>query len=141
MTAETATENARSETLAVAAQAGQLGLVGSSTLSVPAPFETRICLFESIRVAGTAHALDIDGTMSAIYEGAFLRLVRETGNFADAWAIRVEFEGSKIGYVPADKSEVLARLMDGGKALEGKLVEFEKLGTWWRAYMEVDLVD
>ena len=141
MTAESTTEGTRSKMLAFTAQAGQLGLVGSSTLSVPAPFETRICLFESIRMAGTAHAPDIDETMSAIYEGAFLRFVREAGNFADVWAIRVEFEGSKIGYVPADKSEVLARLMDGGKALEGTLVEFEKLGTWWRAYMEVDLVD
>lgn len=51
-------------TLATITQAQQLGLVGASTLSVPMPFESQIVLFESIRVAGTSHAPDIDATMS-----------------------------------------------------------------------------
>lgn len=58
-----------------------------------------------------------------------------------AGAIRVEHDGKKIGYTPADKNEVLARLMDGGKTLGGELVSRELRGTWWNVHMEVYLID
>lgn len=128
-------------TLATITQAQQLGLVGANTLSVPMPFESRIVLFESIRIAGTSHAPDIDATMRQMPDEARLDLVREPDNQADGWAIRVEHDGKKIGYVPADKNEVLARLMDGGKTLGGELVSRELRGTWWNVHMEVYLID
>ena len=128
-------------TLATITQAQQLGLVGANTLSVSMPFESRIVLFESVRIAGTSHAPDIDATMRQMLDEARLDLVREPDNQADSWAIRVEHDGKKIGYVPADKNEVLARLMDGGKALSGELVSRELRGTWWNVHMEVYLID
>ena len=128
-------------TLATITQAQQLGLVGANTLSVPMPFESRIVLFESIRIAGTSHAPDIDATMCQMPDETRLDLVREPDNQADGWAIRVEHDGKKIGYVPADKNEVLARLMDGGKTLGGELVSRELRGTWWNVHMEVYLID
>lgn len=128
-------------TLATITQAQQLGLVGANTLSVSMPFELRIVLFESVRIAGTSHAPDIDATMRQMLDEARLDLVREPDNQADSWAIRVEHAGKKIGYVPADKNEVLARLMDGGKALSGELVSRELRGTWWNVHMEVYLID
>lgn len=128
-------------TLATITQAQQLGLVSASTLSVPMPFESKIVLFESIRVAGTSHAPNIDATMGQMPDEARLSLVREPDNQADGWAIRVEHDGKKIGYMPADKNEVLARLMDGGKTLGGELVSRELRGTWWNVHMEVYLID
>lgn len=128
-------------TLATITQTQQLGLVGASTLSVPMPFESKIVLFESIRVAGTSHAPDIDVTMGQMPDEARLDLVREPGNQADGWAIRVEYDGKRIGYMPADKNDVLARLMDGGKTLGGELVSRELRGTWWNVHMEVYLID
>lgn len=128
-------------TLATITQAQQLGLVGANTLSVSMPFELRIVLFESVRIAGTSHAPDIDATMRQMLDEARLDLVREPDNQADSWAIRVEHDGKKIGYVPADKNEVLARLMDGGKALSGELVSRELRCTWWNVHMEVYLID
>lgn len=128
-------------TLATITQAQQLRLVGANTLSVPMSFESRIVLFESIRIAGTSHAPDIDATMRQMPDEARLDLVREPDNQADGWAIRVEHDGKKIGYVPADKNEVLARLMDGGKTLGGELVSRELRGTWWNVHMEVYLID
>ena len=141
MMAYSATAQPDTDTLATVTQAQQLGLVGTSTLSVPMPFESRIVLCESVRIAGTSHAPDIDATMRQMPDEARLDLVREPDNQADSWAIRVEHDGKKIGYVPADKNEVLARLMDGGKALSGKLVSRELRGTWWNVHMEVYLID
>lgn len=141
MMAYSATTQPDASTLATITQAQQLGLVGASTLSVPMPFESKIVLLESIRVAGASHAPDIDVTMRQMPDEAQLNLVREPDNQADSWAIRVEYDGKRIGYIPADKNEVLARLMDGGKTLGGELVSRELRGTWWNVHMEVYLID
>ena len=60
---------------------------------------------------------------------------------ADAWAIKVFAGEERIGYVPADCNEIIARLMDGGKALSVRLTGKEKLGTWNKLHMEVSLDD
>lgn len=130
-----------SKEISTVTQSQSLGLVGTDTLSVPLPFESKIVLCESIRIAGTAYAPNIDDVMEEIPEDAQLTLLREPDNPIDAWAIRVEHEGRKIGYVPADKSELIARLMDGGKTIRGVITEHELQGKWWKAYMEVSLID
>lgn len=135
MTAEATTE------LSAIAQGQSLGLVGASTLSVPVPFESKIVLFESVRIAGTTHTPNINDVIDRIPEDALLRFVREPDNQADPWAIRVEYDGRKIGYMPADKNELIARLMDGGKTLHGSLLERSLQGNWWKVYMEVSLID
>lgn len=122
-------------------QGQSLGLVGTGVLSVPLPYESKIVLCESVRVAGTTHAPNIDDVMEQMQEDAKLSLYREPDNQADRWAIRVEHEGRKIGYIPADKNELIARLMDGGKTIRGSLIERELQGSWWKVYMEVSLID
>lgn len=135
MTAEATTE------LSAIAQGQSLGLVGASTLSVPVPFESKIVLFESVRIAGTTHTPNINDVIDRIPEDALLRFVREPDNQADPWVIRVEYDGRKIGYMPADKNELIARLMDGGKTLHGSLLERSLQGNWRKVYMEVSLID
>ena len=110
-------------------------------LSVPIPFQSKIVLIEDTRVAGTTHVHGIDAIVGKLEPGADLRLEREPGNLADAWAIRVFAGEDRIGFVPADCNEVLARLMDGGKALSAKLTGKEKLGKWNKLHMEVSLDD
>ena len=110
-------------------------------LSVPVPFQSKIVLIEDTRVAGTTHVRGIDEIAGKLEVGMALRLEREPGNLADAWAIRVFAGAERIGYVPADCNEVLARLMDGGKALSAKLTGKEKVGTWNKLHMEVSLDD
>lgn len=135
MTAEATKE------LSAIAQGQSLGLVGASTLSVPVPFESKIVLFESVRIAGTTHTPNINDVIDRVPEDAPLRFVREPDNQADPWAICVEYDGRKIGYMPADKNELIARLMDGGKTLRGSLLERSLQGNWWKIYMEVSLID
>ena len=122
---------------AVIAAADAAGML----LSVPMPFQNKIVLLEDTRVAGTTHIQGIDAVVHTLAVGAELRLEREPGNLADAWAIRVFAGSDRIGYVPADCNEVLARLMDGGKVLSAKLTGKEKVGNWNKLHMEVSLDD
>ena len=110
-------------------------------LSVPLPFQNRIVLIEDTRVAGTTHIDNIDAIAENLEIGTQLRFEREPDNLADAWAIRVFAKGVRIGYVPADCNEILARLMDGGKPLSGTLTSKEKIGHWSKLHMEVSLDD
>lgn len=110
-------------------------------LSVPVPFQSRIVLIEDTRVAGTTHVRGIDEIAESLNVGADLRFERDPGNLADTWAIKVYTGDVRIGFVPADCNEIIARLMDGGKAVSGKLIGKEKLGTWNKLRMEVSLDD
>lgn len=121
----------------VLAAAGAAG----TPLSVPVPFQNSIVLFEETRIAGTAHVRNIDQIADELEVGAALRLEREPGNLADHWAIKIYAGQMRIGYVSADCNEILARLMDGGKALSAKLTNKEKVGTWNKLLMEVSLDD
>ena len=122
---------------------GVIAAAGASgtPLSVPVPFQGRIVLVGDTRVAGTTHIRGIDGIVEGLEIGKDLRLEREPGNLADRWAIRVYAGDERIGFVPADCNEILARLMDGGKALSAKLTGKEKLGNWNKLHMEVSLDD
>ena len=110
-------------------------------LSVPVPFQNKIVLIEETRVAGTTHVSGIDAIVEGLEVGMDLRFEREPGNLVDYWAIKVYAGDERIGFVPADCNEVLARLMDGGKALSAKLTGKEKLGNWNKLRMEVSLDD
>jgi len=123
-----------SNIIAAAAAAG-------SPLSVPVPFQNKIVLIEDARVAGTTHVKGIDGTVEGLEVGTALRFERDPGNLADCWAIKVYAGEDRVGYVPADCNEIIARLMDGGKAISGKLTAKEKIGNWNKLHMEVSLDD
>ena len=98
-------------------------------------------LIEGARIAGTTHICGIDEIVERVEVGDELRFEREPGNLADYWAIKVYAGDDRIGFVPADCNEVLARLMDGGKALSGRLTGKEKVGTWNKLRMDVSLDD
>ena len=53
--------------------------------------------------------------------GDRLELVREPANPFDANAVRVEWRGVKLGYVPRRDNAAVARQMDRGVALEARL--------------------
>lgn len=53
--------------------------------------------------------------------GDRLELVREPANPYDASAVRIEWRGVKLGYVPRRDNAAVARQMDRGVALEARL--------------------
>jgi hypothetical protein len=69
-----------------------------------------------------------------------LTLVREPGNLHDARAVRVEWNGHMLGYVPRAENEALARQLDLGNRLEARIVRLTRhRDPWKRIEFEVFL--
>lgn len=57
--------------------------------------------------------------------GDALVLTRESENPHDADAIRVDWRGNPIGYLPSDHNYAPARLLDAGEQLDARIVEID----------------
>jgi len=70
--------------------------------------------------------------------GDALTLVREPDNPYDANAVRVEWQGQKIGYVPRRENTDVARFMDRGQPLEARIARLaEGRDPWSRVRFEI----
>ena len=70
--------------------------------------------------------------------GDALTLVREPDNPHDAKAVRVEWQGHKIGYVPRRENADVARFMDGGQTLVARIVRLAEVrDPWSRVRFEI----
>lgn len=70
--------------------------------------------------------------------GDALTLVREPDNRHDARAVRVEWRGHKIGYVPRRENADVARLMDAGQRLDARIVRLAEVrDPWSRVRFEI----
>ena len=109
---------------------------GKQAPSVGMPFPTTIVLHEDIVVAGTTHIADLSCILENVEFPVQASFVRDPENLHDKWAIKVMLGDRRIGFVPCDINEVLARLMDGGKMITATIFEKEQLGRWtsctWR---------
>lgn len=74
--------------------------------------------------------------------GDALTLKREPANPHDAQAVRVEWHGVQIGYAPRADNVDLARLMDRGTRVEGRILHLQGgRDPWKRLLMELYVVD
>lgn len=74
-------------------------------------------------------------------EGARLALVREPDNRYDTRAIRVDWQGLKLGYVPRAENATLASLMDRGHVLEARILALRgSPDPWQRVALEIYLI-
>ncbi len=73
--------------------------------------------------------------------GDRLELLREPDNPHDPRAVRVEWRGVPIGYAPRADNVDLARLMDAGLRVEGRIVQLQRArDPWKRVLFEVYVV-
>ena len=70
-----------------------------------------------------------------------LEVKREAKNEYDEFAIALHFEKNKVGYIPKDSNEVIARLLDAGKAFFATITEKEWEGNWLKIEISVYLKD
>lgn len=106
--------------------ANQLALPGVAGFELPLGRE--IILLQT-QVAGTSH---LDGEMldKTVRAGAELTCHREPSNPHDSWAVRLEHQGTKVGFLPKSRNEVLARLLDAGKELRVRVDRKAWKGEW-----------
>lgn len=73
--------------------------------------------------------------------GDRLELLREPGNPHDAKAVRVEWRGAMIGYAPRADNVDLARLIDRGTRLSGRITHLQNSRDPWKRVLFEVLVD
>jgi hypothetical protein len=70
-----------------------------------------------------------------------LQLVREPDNRHDPNAIRVEWKGHKLGYVPRRENQAVAQEMDRGAHLEASISKLQRhRSPWQRLKMDIYVV-
>jgi hypothetical protein len=92
------------------------------------------------QVAGTSHR-QLQEVEPGLSSEVRLELQREPANAYDSWAVALYFGKHKIGYIPREKNEVIARLMDAGKAFFATIQAREWKGKWLRIEVKVFLRD
>ncbi len=94
-------------------------------------------LLMSCRVAGFQHHLGVR-FWSQLRKGDVLTLRREAGNRHDPRAIRVEWRGAMLGYVPREANFAAAQLMDRGAPLSARIGELYP-GVDWRQRLVIEV--
>ena len=96
-----------------------LGIVVAFATS-PAPAAEAVIVVQRSPLAGFRH---YDGAESwrQLAVGDRLELVREPDNPYDANAVRVEWRGRRLGYVPRRDNAAVARQLDRGAALDARV--------------------
>ncbi len=70
--------------------------------------------------------------------GQTLQLVREADNRYDDRAVRVEWQGNKLGYIPRLDNAAVSQLLDRGERLEAVIAGLkESSNPWDRVGVEV----
>jgi hypothetical protein len=113
--------------------AGALGL-GSAWAD-----DVRI-LVQSSPLAGFRHYAG-ESLWHEMREGDRLALVREAGNEHDGNAIRVEWRGQKLGYLPRAENRAVAAAMDNGDKVDARIAKLRQhRNPWQRVLIEVFVV-
>ncbi len=104
------------------------------------PFVREIMLVECA-IAGTSFR-QLKNIEPLLPVGSLLPLKREPANEHDPLALMIlDEKGNHLGYVPRVKNEALARLMDAGKLLFGRLESKEWQANWLKTGIRIYLRD
>ncbi len=91
-------------------------------------------------VAGTSFR-SFDNIEDQLVTSVKLSILRESKNEHDPFAVSIWYEKTKVGYIPRQKNEVVARLMDAGKSFVARVKEKDREGNWIKLKVEVYLQD
>ena len=82
-------------------------------------------LLQTVLVAGLAHH-EAKAVWPGLAAGDALELVREGDNAHDPQAVRVDWRGRVLGYLPRNDNADVARQLDRGQRLEARIVELAR---------------
>lgn len=117
---------------------GLLAALSSGAISIDV-MPKEILVLECL-VAGTSFRKLQDLEPELISE-VKLELKRDNKNEHDKMAVELLFNKTKIGFIPKEKNEVIARLLDAGKSFFGILHAKEWEGNWLRLDIKIYLKD
>jgi hypothetical protein len=119
------------------------GLLWLLLLCASASAETVTIVVQSSPLAGSQF-YSVAEIWPALKVGDRLTLIREAGNRHDGNAVRVEWNGRQLGYVPRAENRAVAAALDGGERLEARISQLRPLAEtrdpWRRIEFEVYLV-
>ncbi len=117
-----------------------LALFLSLWLDAAAFAESITILVQSSPLAGSQY-YGARRLRSEIRVGDRLTLTRETENRHDRNAVRVDWNGEKLGYVPRAENRAVAQALDAGEALEARVSALrDDPDPWRRIEFEIFLV-
>ncbi len=93
--------------------------------------ETIRILVQSSPLAGSQYYA-VSEVWSQIRLGDRLTLVREADNRHDRQAVRVDWRGRQLGYVPRAENRAVARALDDGEQLEARVSRLRDDPNPWR---------
>lgn len=115
-------------------------LLALSLASAPAHAGAIKVLVQSSPLAGFQYH-DGEALWSQLRAGDMLALVREPDNPHDANAVRVEWRGRMLGYLPRAENRSVAAEMDRGSRVEARIARLaEHRNPWRRLLIEVFVV-
>lgn len=117
---------------------GLLSVLGKGQLNLNV-FKTDILVLQCT-VAGTSFQ-SLERIEPSLHEAARLDVKREANNGFDEFAVAFYFENTKLGYIPKEKNEVIARLMDSGKSFFAEITDKEWEGNWLRLEVKIFIID
>ena len=117
---------------------GLIAALASGGISIDV-FAKEIVVLECL-VAGTSFR-KLDKVDNELDKKVKLTMKREADNKFDNFAIALWFQQTKVGYVPREKNEVIARLMDAGKEFYATIQAKEYEGNWMKLEIQVLLND
>jgi hypothetical protein len=88
-------------------------------------------LVQSSPLAGAQHYA-VGELWREMQVGDRLELIREPDNRHDRHAIRVEWRGRKLGYVPRAENRAVAAAIDGGDKLLARIARLTEHANPWR---------
>ncbi|WP_374263442.1 HIRAN domain-containing protein [Zoogloea sp.] len=101
-----------------------------AALALPAVAEVRILVQRSPLAGFQYYGGKI--LWDEMREGDRLTLVREPGNRHDPYAVRVEWRGTKLGYLPRTDNREVAEEMDKGTPIGGRIGQLARDPNPWK---------
>lgn len=80
---------------------------------------------QTVNVAGVGYHQG-GNVWPLLHEGDALTLVREADNKHDPLAVRIDWQGHVLGYVPRDQSGPIAAAMDRGTPLSARIAKLRE---------------
>ena len=113
-----------------AARLAAFGLAIALWSATPLAESIRILIQSSPLAGSQYHALE--RLRHEIRIDDILTLVREPNNRHDRFAVRVEWQGQALGYVPRAENKAVARALDAGEALHARVSALREDTNPWR---------